>query len=70
MVYLGLEPGATGWQAQTNPLSYGSIQSTYLLNMTSLNSKMVQICLLILTNLGIFLNILFLSQLNVNVKHC
>ena len=70
MVYLGLEPGATGWQAQMNPLSYGSIQSTYLLNMTSLNSKMVQICLLILTNLGIFLNILFLSQLNVNVKHC
>ena len=24
MVYLGLERGATGWLAQTNPLSYGS----------------------------------------------
>ena len=23
MVCLGLEPGAAGWQAQTNPLSYG-----------------------------------------------
>ena len=23
MVYLGLEPGAAGWKAQTNPLSYG-----------------------------------------------
>ena len=25
MVCLGLEPGAAGWNAQTNPLSYGSI---------------------------------------------
>ena len=24
MVCLGLEPGAAGWKAQTNPLSYGS----------------------------------------------
>ena len=24
MVCLGLEPGAAGWLAQTNPLSYGS----------------------------------------------
>ena len=23
MVCLGLEPGAAGWKAQTNPLSYG-----------------------------------------------
>ena len=23
MVYLGLEPGAAEWKAQTNPLSYG-----------------------------------------------
>ena len=23
MVYLGLEPRAAGWKAQTNPLSYG-----------------------------------------------
>ena len=23
MVCLGLEPGAAGWMAQTNPLSYG-----------------------------------------------
>ena len=25
MVCLGLEPGAAGWKAQTNPLSYGNI---------------------------------------------
>ena len=25
MVCLGLEPGAAGWKAQTNPLSYGGI---------------------------------------------
>ena len=25
MVYLGFEPGAAGWKAQTNPLSYGGI---------------------------------------------
>ena len=24
MVCLGFEPGAAGWKAQTNPLSYGS----------------------------------------------
>ena len=23
MVYLGFEPGAAGWKAQMNPLSYG-----------------------------------------------
>ena len=23
MVCLGFEPGTTGWEAQTNPLSYG-----------------------------------------------
>ena len=27
MVCLGLEPGVTEWNAQTNPLSYGCIQS-------------------------------------------
>ena len=30
MVCLGLEPGAAGWKAQTNPLSYGGTpQFTY-----------------------------------------
>ena len=31
MVCLGIEPGAAGWKAQTNPLSYGilSILNTY-----------------------------------------
>ena len=28
MVCLGLEPGAAGWKAQTNPLSYGSTPGT------------------------------------------
>ena len=27
MVCLGLEPGAAGWKAQTNPLSYGGTHS-------------------------------------------
>ena len=27
MVCLGLEPGAAGWKAQTNPLSYGGTPS-------------------------------------------
>ena len=27
MVCLGLEPGAAGWKAQTNPLSYGGIKA-------------------------------------------
>ena len=27
MVYLGLERGATGWQARMNPLSYGGTHS-------------------------------------------
>ena len=32
MVCLGLEPGAAGWEAQTNPLSYGNIMLfTYLI---------------------------------------
>ena len=31
MVCLGLEPGAAGWKAQTNPLSYGG---THQLNLS------------------------------------
>ena len=30
MVCLGLEPGAAGWKAQTNPLSYGCTPKIYL----------------------------------------
>ena len=30
MVCLGLEPGAAGWKAQTNPLSYGGTQQLFL----------------------------------------
>ena len=32
MVCLGLEPGAAGWKAQTNPLSYGSTPSLICLD--------------------------------------
>ena len=33
MVCLGLEPGAAGWKAQMNPLSYGSAPNTLLLKI-------------------------------------
>ena len=29
MVCFGLEPGAAGWKAQTNPLSYGGTPRTF-----------------------------------------
>ena len=32
MVCSGLEPGAAGWKAQTNPLSYGGTPYFNLLN--------------------------------------
>ena len=32
MVYLGLEPRAAGWKVQTNPLCYGGIPDTNLMN--------------------------------------
>ena len=37
MVCLGLEPGAAGWKAQTNPLSYGGTpyRSTVTLTLIS-----------------------------------
>ena len=41
MVCLGLEPGAAGWKAQTNPLSYGGTRL-----MTSNNGREV-VCLLL-----------------------
>ena len=31
MVCLGLEPGAAGWKAQTNPLSYGGTHLSFIL---------------------------------------
>ena len=31
MVCLGLEPGAAGWKAQTNPLSYGGTPGKHFL---------------------------------------
>ena len=30
MVCLGLEPGAAGWKAQTNPQSYGGTPKTFI----------------------------------------
>ena len=30
MVYLGFEPGAAGWKAQTDPLSYGGAPTSPL----------------------------------------
>ena len=34
MVCLGFEPGAAGWKAQTNPLSYGGTPMTPELKST------------------------------------
>ena len=34
MVCLGLEPGAAGWKAQTNPLSYGGTPLSKYLSTT------------------------------------
>ena len=36
MVCLGLEPGAAGWKAQTNPLSYGGTPFSLFLNCMKL----------------------------------
>ena len=36
MVCLGLEPGAAGWKAQTNPLSYGGTPNVGCYNLISL----------------------------------
>ena len=38
MVCLGIEPGAAGWKARTNPLSYGGtpFNTNVQLNITSL----------------------------------
>ena len=35
MVFLGLEPRAAGWKAQTNPLSYGGtpLYTIFIFNM-------------------------------------
>ena len=33
MVCLGIEPGAAGWKARTNPLSYGGTPANNYLNM-------------------------------------
>ena len=35
MVCLGLEPGAAGWKAQTNPLSYGGTPINYVVEYNS-----------------------------------
>ena len=32
MACLGVEPGAAGWKAQTNPLSYGGTPGSVLYN--------------------------------------
>ena len=39
MVCLGLEPGAAGWKAQTNPLSYGGNLITLELYLPTKNCK-------------------------------
>ena len=38
MVCLGLEPGAAGWKAQTNPLSYGGTPNFFEFLTIELNS--------------------------------
>ena len=53
MVCLGLEPGAAGWKAQTNPLSYGGTPNIILhfhdfqhtfINNTNFNSFLTNFC--------------------------
>ena len=39
MVCLGLEPGAAGWKAQTNPLSYGGTPKQVIVNLVFLNGS-------------------------------
>ena len=39
MICLGLEPGAVGWKAQTNPLSYGGTQN--FIEMLILQTKSI-----------------------------
>ena len=38
MVCLGLEPGAAGWKAQTNPLSYGSTPTFLIFNLMNFSN--------------------------------
>ena len=52
MVCLGLEPGAEGWKAQTNPLSYGGTPNSVTVfkrrNWTELvvGSRCQRVCIL------------------------
>ena len=39
MVCLGLEPGAAGWKAQMNPLSYGDTSTVFCFDFVWLASK-------------------------------
>ena len=39
MVCLGLEPGATGWKGQTNPLSYGGTPNVMINFQTKIKQK-------------------------------
>ena len=65
MVCLGLEPGAAGWKAQTNPLSYsGTPSSIFLLWECSLLDQPV---LLTLSPAFIILNFLIRKRLQ-NVR--
>ena len=41
MVCLGLEPGAAGWKAQMNPLSYGGTPGAHVFIDTSLDGPTV-----------------------------
>ena len=39
MVCLGLEPGGSGWQANTNQLSYGGTQKNYFFDVKPARSR-------------------------------
>ena len=49
MVCLGLEPGAAGWKAQTNPLSYGGMTSLIVCRL--LNRRKIFSCPFVLFKL-------------------
>ena len=67
MVYLGLEPGAAGWYAQTNPLSYGCTASiSFFLSLfifLSVSLSYISLFVTLPSSILLFIFSLSLSQL-------
>ena len=66
MVCLGLEPGAAGWKAQTNPLSYGGTPQDHFVCL----SKIVfhSLSLIVTYYVGCRLDQSFPMYCNIKVK--